>query len=303
MGVAHVSCLARQAKILVEEAMENNLGGRGMEETWARWYACGLCEQGYHSVVRCALGWACWKTYLGRPETESCLRNAMTALSNGLYEVHDHQARLEVLEAELAIDRRRRTSRADMLQTKANLALCYNKLGRNEESLALRREICATSVALSIPIGVTVGRGINLAYSLSQTGRYEEAKVFLRELLAKARGAFGENDAMYVKLRWIYAKGLSDNPGASCDEIIEATKILGELLTSSQQVLGKSQPSTIGIERDLLKAVAQIKDSKVPFKELFPDERSQRSALEDSHAQPATRAAPLNYALIPISGT
>ena len=27
-----------------------------------------LCEQEYHGVVRCALGWACWKTYLGRSE-------------------------------------------------------------------------------------------------------------------------------------------------------------------------------------------------------------------------------------------
>ena len=37
-------------------------------EAWARWYTCSLCEQDYHGVVSCALGWACWKTYLGRPE-------------------------------------------------------------------------------------------------------------------------------------------------------------------------------------------------------------------------------------------
>ena len=29
---------------------------------------CSLCKQDYHGVVCCALGWACWKTYLGRPE-------------------------------------------------------------------------------------------------------------------------------------------------------------------------------------------------------------------------------------------
>ena len=37
---------------------------------WTRWFTCSLCEQDYHGVVRCALGWACWKTYVGRPETD-----------------------------------------------------------------------------------------------------------------------------------------------------------------------------------------------------------------------------------------
>ena len=58
-GFAHVSCLARQAQVTVERG-----GGPGFD----RWYSCGLCEQDYHGVVRCALGWACWKTYVGRPE-------------------------------------------------------------------------------------------------------------------------------------------------------------------------------------------------------------------------------------------
>jgi hypothetical protein len=39
-----------------------------IDERWARWYSCSLCEQRYHGVVCCALGWACWKTYVGRPE-------------------------------------------------------------------------------------------------------------------------------------------------------------------------------------------------------------------------------------------
>ena len=69
-GFAHVSCLAEQAKILVAEAEENNLGDKVLNERWERWHTCSLCEQDYHGVVRCALGWACWKTYVGRPETD-----------------------------------------------------------------------------------------------------------------------------------------------------------------------------------------------------------------------------------------
>ena len=60
-GFAHVSCLAEQAKILWAEAEENNLGAKARNERWNRWYECRLCEQEYHGVVRCALGWACWK--------------------------------------------------------------------------------------------------------------------------------------------------------------------------------------------------------------------------------------------------
>ena len=78
-GFAHVSCLAEQAKILVAEGEENNLGTRRCLR-WERWYTCGLCEQQYHGVVRCALGWACWKTYVGRPETDQARSAAMTSL-------------------------------------------------------------------------------------------------------------------------------------------------------------------------------------------------------------------------------
>ena len=51
-----------------DEAEENNLFGtqRGTSK-WRRWDTCSLCEQDYHGVVSCALGWACWKTYVGRP--------------------------------------------------------------------------------------------------------------------------------------------------------------------------------------------------------------------------------------------
>ena len=59
-GFAHVSCLAEQAKILCDEAEENN-----KDSQWHRWYTCSLCEQQYHGVVRCALSWACWIDHSG----------------------------------------------------------------------------------------------------------------------------------------------------------------------------------------------------------------------------------------------
>ena len=52
-GFAHVSCLAEQAKILYEEAEENNLGWEVKLTRFKRWNTCGLCEQHHHSFVAC----------------------------------------------------------------------------------------------------------------------------------------------------------------------------------------------------------------------------------------------------------
>ena len=57
-------------RFCIAEALENNLDDKVKNERWGRWHTCSLCEQEYHGVVKCALGWACWKTNLGRPETD-----------------------------------------------------------------------------------------------------------------------------------------------------------------------------------------------------------------------------------------
>ena len=103
-GFAHVSCLAEQAKILVAEAEENNLDKVTMRGGM-RWHTCSLCEQNYHGVVRCALGWACWKAYVGRPEGDM-IDLAMNLLGNGLSDAKHHEDALSVREAELAMMRR-----------------------------------------------------------------------------------------------------------------------------------------------------------------------------------------------------
>ena len=106
-------CCSLQAKILFAEAEENNLDWNAKNPRWMRWYLCSLCEQEYHGVVACALGWACWKTYLGRPETDQVHRMAMGTLGNGLHDAGHHEDALSVREAELSTLRRlRRASRA-----------------------------------------------------------------------------------------------------------------------------------------------------------------------------------------------
>ena len=66
---------------------------------------CGLCEQHYHGVVKCALGWACWKTYVGA-EMAWVRQLAITALGNGLSSAGRYEDALSVREAELSMLRR-----------------------------------------------------------------------------------------------------------------------------------------------------------------------------------------------------
>ena len=70
-GFAHVSCLAEQVKVLLEEVDEKKLRMEAFGLRWNHWQKCSLCEQNYHGVAYCALGWACWKTYASRPEGDS----------------------------------------------------------------------------------------------------------------------------------------------------------------------------------------------------------------------------------------
>jgi hypothetical protein len=140
-----VSCLAEQAKILYDEAEANNLDLKVQNERWYRWERCGLCEQKYHGVVLCALGWACWKTYLGRPEVDQVRGMAMNLLGNGLFDAKHHEFALSVREAELSMRRRLGDAESNILVVQGNLAITYQNLGRLDEA-CLCGETCTLDV-------------------------------------------------------------------------------------------------------------------------------------------------------------
>ena len=140
-GFAHMSCLAEQAKILFAEAEENNLGTAAFDARWARWYSCSLCEQRYHGVVSCALGWLCWKTYVDRPEAEQVRSMAIGILGSGLFAAGHHADALSVQVAELSMERRLGAPEHHILSAQNNLANTYQMLGRVGEALLLRQDV------------------------------------------------------------------------------------------------------------------------------------------------------------------
>jgi hypothetical protein len=250
-GFAHVSCLARQAKILMDQAEERNLRGNEFDAKWERWHKCGLCGQEHHGAVRCALGWACWKTYVGRPEEDDTRRMAINQLANGL-QVSGHQEHaLSVREVELATEERLGASPLRTLATRSNLALSYYHLGRIEDALRLQREvytgwqILSVSSQLREAVGdcLTISVG-NLTELLVGASEFEEAQSLAREKLPAVIDRHGPDDILTLEVRTWYARALFRAGGAAEDDLSEAQTILEDVLRRSRRVLGDSHPDT-----------------------------------------------------------
>ena len=248
-GFAHVSCLAEQAKILVEQAMENNLDHKVKNERWARWDRCSLCEQRYHGVVKCALGWACWKTYVGRPETDQTHGMAMSLLGSGLCDARHDEDALSVQEARLSLMRRIGASESSILVAQSNLAITYQKLGRDEEALSLRRDVYSGTLKLcGEEHRDTLLEAHNYASSLIHLQRFEEAKSLLRKTMPVARRVLGESHDLTLTLKKVYADSLYEDDSATLNDLREAVTTLEDAARTARRVLGSSHPTTECIE-------------------------------------------------------
>jgi tetratricopeptide (TPR) repeat protein len=264
-GLAHVSCLAEQAKILCDEAEENNLGLDALNERLRRWDSCSLCEQDYHGVVSCALGWACWKTYVGRPEADRVRFIATNLLGSGLYEADRHDEALSVREAELSMHRRLGTSGENLLAAQNNLATSYQMVGRVEDALRMLQDVYSGRLRLNgEEHQSTLRAALNYASTLSELQRFEEAKALLRKTMPVARRVLGGKDRLTLKMRWTYAQSLYLDAGATLDDLREAVTTLEDVEQTARRVLGGANPNTVRIEQSLRNARAALAARETP---------------------------------------
>ena len=264
-GFAHGSCLAEEAKILVAEGEENNLGQKVLTERWARWFSCSMCKQEYHGVVRCALGWACWKTYLGRPEVETARQLAIGVLGNSLSEAGHREEALTVVEAELSMNRRVGASEREMLATQSNLASSYGELGRLEEALEMYRDVYFRTLKL---LGEehkdTLLEANNYAHCLLSLRRFDQARPLLLKTLAVAQRALDNGYETTLRLSWHYARALYENTSATLDELREGVTTLEETTQTARRVLGGAHPLTESIELSLRDSRAALAAREAP---------------------------------------
>ena len=250
-GFLHVSCLAEQAKILREEAEENNLGAKARSARWLRWHMCSLCEQNYHGVVRCARGWACWKTYLGRPETNDIRSMAMTELGNGLFVTDHHADALSVREAELSMLRRVGGSEHNILVVQSNIASTYYMMERRGEALRLRRDVYARILKLyGEEHEETLIDASNYAMNLLGLKRFEEAKKLLRKVMPVAQRVLGRDHERTLSLREDFARAMLQGDSSPVEKR-NALLMLEDTLGVMRHVLGPSHPECLRVQGEL----------------------------------------------------
>ena len=257
--------MVEQAKILCDEAEENNLGSKVKNERFQRWSECSLCEQQYHGVVKCAFGWGCWKTYVGRPEKNQIRRTAMNQLANGLVFAGHHEEALSVKEAELSMYRRLNAPERAILYVQSDISNVYQALGRVDECLSLRRDVYSGWLKL---LGeeneMTLQTANNYAISLIDLRRFEEARILMRKTMPVAKRVLGESRDLTFRMRSLHARALYTDPGATLDDLREAVAELEETERTARRVLGGAHPLTMVIERALQNARATLRARETP---------------------------------------
>ena len=226
---------------------------------------CGLCEQKYHGDVACALGWACWKTYVGRPETNSTRLMAINVLGMGLSAAENHEDALIVGEAEVSMRRRLGGSDYNLLMVQGNLAITYQRIGRLEEAANAFRDVYSGCLQLNGEEHEgTLVAGNNYAASLVHLQRFEEVKLVMRKIVPVAGRVFGENHEFLRKIRLQYAEALYADPAATLDDLREAVTTYEEIERTARRVLGEAHPLMRPIQGDLKRSRAALRARETP---------------------------------------
>lgn len=215
---------------------------------WKRWHTCSLCEHLHHGVVRCALGWACWRTYASStgPWHRANKISALRILGGSLAVSGFEEESLALQKAELAfLELNSRgvpadENKKDILALRHNIAITYRRLGRHEEALCVRREDFAQTVALcGSSSRDTFAAVISMANSLVEAEQFDEAKHLLLENITAAQSTIGDNDKVTLGLRNVYGTVLYRMGSAD-----EAVAVLTYVSERARLLFGEGHPLT-----------------------------------------------------------
>ena len=250
MGAAHLSCLAQQARLANENDPAHTGPLEDYSSRWGRWHTCGLCEQSYHGVVACALGWRCWLTYVMLPRTDVRRYFAMETLGSALIEGRRGKEALPLLQTSLTECRfyTPPDSEAYPLMMRHNrqcIARCYNELGQHHKALKIQRDLFENQLELSGSSGaIAFSSAACLAYTLVALGKYAEARDLAVRWQPEARKIirYEGND---IELQLSFANATWKDPDILSPEArFNATKFLDLAYKQSRRVLGPLHPKT-----------------------------------------------------------
>ena len=259
-GIAHLSCLERQVQVAVQGALHNE--EVDLMAMLKRWWQCRLCEQEFYGAVACALGWACWKTYLVRPETDYLREFAMQILADLLAKGSDVKTRLSIL----TIILRRRHEIGDqksvIISVRSQIADCLEKLERYDEAHDVRRANYEASADMAEMVALHYAT--DLGASLVQQERMQpgaaEALEFTRDVVDRARRLWGDDHGNTHKALQIYAMALYFDTKCSPEGLAEAETIISDMARAWRRKLGPSNPGT-----QCMEACQKVLRSKIAF--------------------------------------
>ena len=175
--------------------------------------------------------------------------SAMRQLGLGLCAAGHYEDALSVNEADLATLRRIGAPEVNILDVQGNLSINYEKLGRLEDALRLKRDVYSGSMKLSgEEHQTTLIAASNYATSLLGLKLFEEAKALLRKTLPVARRVLGDGHDTTLRARTIYAVALCQDDAATLDDLREAVATLEDAERTARRVLGGTHPLTMQIE-------------------------------------------------------
>jgi len=184
----------------------------------------------------------------------------MTELGTGLTAANHYEDALSVQEAELSIQRRVGAHEHNILVTQNSLTITYDRLGRRESVLRMRRDVYSGFLKLyGKEHGETIRSAFNYADSLRQLKRFEEAKTLMRKMIPVARRVLGEEHSVTLTMKAIYADALYMDPGATLDDLREAVTTGENTERIARRVMGGAHPNVGSMEESLQQARATLR--------------------------------------------
>ena len=104
----------------------------------------------------------------------------------------------------------------------------------------------------------------NYAWNLEDLNRHKEAKALAHKSIPVARRILGASHLTTIRLRWIYARSLYLNDGATLDDLREAVTTLEDTERTSRRMLGGAHPITVEVENNLRDARAALRARETP---------------------------------------
>ena len=280
-GIAHVSCLVRQAELAQNDEMSSSWAST--QDRFGLWESCRLCGKRYHGEVQCAMGWACWRAQISKPADHMVRRAAMDILAGSLAQNGRHDEALDTYKASLDIVRHHNPSlltdhpvvsfqlAQSCMALQTNIANTLMLLGRNDEAISRHRRLLRGKELMFREGGWSGDRLVarvasedrlismlNLCTALIErkpTSRsmLREARSMLRANMADAQRVFGPNSNYHeyaFSWRGNYARSIFFDEQATEADLLEAGEVADAAYEAARQTFGEDHPLTQKLARE-----------------------------------------------------